>query len=72
MASVKFKKSKGKVSTLGTVMFFAVLGALCIIIGFHDSLIPWFKKYWLTIAVCVSPVIIFIIFQFSKKKIDSM
>lgn len=71
MGKFKKKKKKNMVMLIVTLVF-AVIGITFLAIGFGDEALVWCKTFGLTILGLLSPLIVYLIFQFINKKVDDM
>ncbi len=73
MAKFKNKSKKKPNLIVGIIMLvFAVIGIVCIIIGFGSEALVWMRTFGITILIIVSPVIAFIIFKEINAKVKGM
>lgn len=70
-----YNKPNGNKKNIGVIIVtvvFAIIGMLCIIIGYGNDFLNWLKTFGIVILVLVSPVLVYVIFSFIIKKVKDM
>lgn len=70
-----YNKPNGNKKNIGVIIVtivFAIIGILCIIIGYGSDFLNWLKTFGIVILVLVSPVLVYILFSFLIKKVKDM
>ena len=72
MGKFKKKKKRTNMIVLIVTLVFAVAGITFLAIGFGDEALVWCKTFGLTILGLLSPLIVYLVFQFINRKVDDM
>ena len=65
-------ENKKNIGVIIVTAVFAIIGIICIIIGYGSNFLTWLKTFGVVILVLVSPVLVFVIFKIIIKKIKDM
>ena len=71
----KFNKPNGNKKSIGVIIVttvFAIIGIICIIIGYGSEFLTWLRTFGIVILVLVSPILTFIIFHLIITKVKDM
>lgn len=71
----KYNKANGNTKSIGVIIItavFAILGIICIIIGYKDEVLTWLSTFGIVLLVIASPILVYIIYQLVLKKIKDM
>lgn len=71
----KFNKPNGNKKSIGVTIVtavFAIIGIVCIIIGYGNDFLNWLMTFGIVILVLVSPILVFVIFTMIIKKIKDI
>lgn len=69
------KQKKTKKRNLGIIIVtatFAIIGLICIIIGFRDEMLQWMLTFGVVICVICFPIAVFLIFNMIMNKVKEM
>lgn len=69
---VKYKEAKTKISIALISAAFAILAAICIIIGYKNEVFSWLKTTGIVVLVISLPVFLYFIYTYLMKKIKEM
>lgn len=69
---VKYKEAKAKISIALISAVFAVLAAICIIIGYKNEVFSWLKTTGIVVLVISLPVFLYFVYTYLMKKIKEM
>lgn len=70
-----YNKPNGNKKNIGIIIVttvFAIIGLICLLIGYGDEVFTWAKTFGIVILVLVSPILVFVIFSMIIKKIKDM
>lgn len=70
----KYRKKNGKKNliVLFIMLGFALIGLICLLIGFGSEALVWMRTFGITILILVSPIVIFISYIEINRKIKGM
>lgn len=72
MVSYNPNVNKKSLGTIIIITIFAIIGAVCIIIGYKNEFLSWLMTFGVVICVLMFPILIFLLYQLIKKKIKDM
>lgn len=72
MGNYKLNESKKSKGVIISTLVFAILGAICLIIGYKNEIVWWLKNIGIVLLVIVTPLIIYIIYKEIISKIKEM
>ena len=65
-------ENKKSIGVIITTLVFALVGAICIFIGFGNEMLAWVKTFGIVVCVLVAPILIFVIYRLIKKRIEDL
>lgn len=71
----KYNVPNGSKKSIGVIIVttvFAIIGCICIIVGYGNEFLTWLKTFGVVILVLVSPILIFVIYRIIIRKIKEM
>ena len=71
----KFNKPNGNKKSIGVIIVtsvFAIIGIICIIIGYRIEFLNWLKTFGIVTLIIMSPILVFVIYKIIIKKIKDM
>lgn len=72
MGNYKLNESKKSKGVIISTLVFAILGAICLIIGYKNEIVWWLKNIGIVLLVIAAPLIIYIIYKEIISKIKEM
>ena len=71
----KFNKPNGNKKSIGVIIVtavFAIIGIICIIIGYRIEFLNWLKTFGIVTLIIISPILVFVIYKIIINKIKDM
>ena len=71
----KFNKPNGNKKSIGVIIVtsvFAIIGIICIIIGYRIEFLNWLKTFGIVTLIIMSPRLVFVIYKIIINKIKDM
>lgn len=72
MAYYRDNGSKKNIGMIIITLIFALIGLVCIIIGYKNEVLNWLKTMGIVMVVVMMPVLIWFAFRLISKKIKEM
>ncbi len=72
MVNYKPNGDKKNAGVIIVTVIFAIIGLICIIIGYNVRILRWLKTFGIVSLALLSPVILFVIYKIIKDKIERM
>lgn len=71
----KYNRPAGIKKSIGTIIItsiFAIIGIVCILIGYANKFLLWLRTFGIVILVISFPILVYIIYKLILKKVKEM